>query len=77
MNINQFFDKVAEALDSGSSLGRGQALDTVEGWDSLGMLSILDLLEGEGVSVDLEELRAAQTTDDLLRLAGPLVEDGE
>jgi hypothetical protein len=74
MNVDEFFQKVAEALDSSDELARGQALESVEGWDSLGILAILDLLEGGGVSVDLDELRAAQTTDDLLRLAGSMVE---
>jgi|LauGreDrversion4_2_1035121.scaffolds.fasta_scaffold05920_10 hypothetical protein len=74
MDVEQFFQKVSEALDSSAELGRGQALDSVEGWDSLGILAILDLLESGGVSVDLDELRAAQTTDDLLRLAGSMVE---
>lgn len=74
MDVEQFFQKVSEALDSGVELGRGQTLGSVEGWDSLGILAILDLLESGGVSVDLDELRAAQTTDDLLRLAGSMVE---
>ena len=74
MNVEEFFQKVAEALDSSTALARGQALESVEGWDSLGILAILDLLESGGVTVDLDELRAAQTTDDLLRLAGSLVE---
>ena len=74
MNVEEFFQKVAEALDSSAALVRGQALESVEGWDSLGILTILDLLESGGVTVDLDELRAAQTTDDLLRLAGSLVE---
>lgn len=75
MNVEEFFQRVAEALDSSSDLTLGQALDSVEGWDSLGILSILDLLESGGVTVDLDELRAAKTTDDLLRLAGPMVEE--
>lgn len=74
MNVEEFFQKVAEALDSSAALVRGQTLESVEGWDSLGILAILDLLESGGVAVDLDELRAAQTTDDLLRLAGSLVE---
>lgn len=74
MNVEEFFQKVAEALDSSAALVRGQTLESVEGWDSLGILAILDLLESGGVTVDLDELRAAQTTDDLLRLAGSLVE---
>lgn len=74
MNVEEFFQRVAEALDSSAEIARGQALDSIEGWDSLGILAILDLLESGGVTIDLDELRAAQTTDDLLRLAGSLVE---
>jgi hypothetical protein len=74
MNVEEFFRIVSEALDSTAELTRGQTLESVEGWDSLGILSILDLLESGGVSVDLDELRAAQTTDDLLRLAGSMVD---
>jgi len=75
MKVEQFLNKVAEALDSGVTLVRGQSLDSVEGWDSLGILSILDLFESEGVKVDLEALRSAQSTDDLLRLAASVLED--
>jgi len=45
----------------------------VDGWDSLGMLSVLEFLESGGVSVDLDELRAVKTADDLLQLAKPML----
>lgn len=75
MKVEQFFHKVADALDSGVRLTRGQSLESIEGWDSLGLLAVLDFLEGEGVTINLDELRSAQTTDDLLRLAASILED--
>ena len=73
MNVEEFFKKVAEALDTSETLTCGQGLDTVEGWDSLGVLVIFELMESEGVTVNLDDLHDAKTTDDLLRLAGSLV----
>jgi len=73
MNEELFFQKIAEALDSNTGLSRGQPLGSLAEWDSLGILSILDFFEGEGVDVDLNDLREAQTTDDLLNLARPIV----
>lgn len=73
MTAEEFLQKVAAALDTPSELSTGQILEGVEGWDSLGILSILDLLEQQGVSVDIDDLRNAQTTDDLLKIASKVI----
>lgn len=75
MNEQQFLQMIAEALDSSVALSRGLSLESLAEWDSLGVLSILDFLESEGVNVELDQLRDAQTTDDLIYLAASIVEN--
>ena len=73
MNEEEFLLRISEVLESESKIGRGSDLASVDGWDSLGMLSVLEFLESGGVSVDLDELRAVKTADDLLQLAKPML----
>jgi acyl carrier protein len=75
MDSGTFLAKVAEVLDHDGKLTKGQALDSVEVWDSLGILSVVDLLEELGADVDIDALSNIQTTDDLIVLAGSAVND--
>jgi hypothetical protein len=70
MNTTDFLARVAQAIEHEGTLAPGQALDSLPTWDSLGLLNVLDLLEQCGLAVRLDRLQAAQTTDDLLELAG-------
>jgi acyl carrier protein len=73
MKIEEFLSKVAAALDHPDELRLGQALEEIDGWDSLGILSLLDLMEQEGVVVNLDQLREAKTTDDLVTMASSVL----
>ncbi len=73
MKIEEFLSKVAAALDHPDELCLGQALEEIDGWDSLGILSLLDLMEQEGVVVNLDQLREAKTTDDLVKMASSVI----
>jgi acyl carrier protein len=75
MNNVAFFARVAEALDYEGVIERGQELAALEMWDSLGILSIIDLLEEIGIEVDIDALSKLETTDELIALAGLAVRD--
>ena len=69
MDSTEFFAKVAEVLDYDGDITSGQNLVDIDMWDSLGILSIVELLEEIGVEVDIETLNGLTTTDELLALA--------
>lgn len=75
MDSKTFLEKVAEALDYEEPITKGQSLDEIEMWDSLGILSIVDLLEELGTEIDIDALGEIETTDELIALAGAAVSD--
>jgi acyl carrier protein len=75
MNSTEFLAKVADVLEYEGSLATGQSLEDIEVWDSLGILSVVDLLEEIGADVDIEQLSNLVTTDDLIAIAGSAVSD--
>ncbi len=75
MNSAEFLAKVADVLEYEGSLSRGQSLEDIEVWDSLGILSVVDLLEEIGADVDIEQLSNLVTTDDLIAIAGSAVSE--
>jgi acyl carrier protein len=74
MDSITFLAKVAEVLDYEGALEAGQALEDVEVWDSLGILSVVDLLEELGAEVNIDALADVVTTDDLIKLAGSAID---
>jgi acyl carrier protein len=75
MNSADFLAKVAEALEYEGTLSMGQSLDDVDVWDSLGILSVVDLLEEIGAEVDIDQLSNLTTVDELIAIAGSAVSD--
>lgn len=69
MDNTEFFSKVADVLDYDGEITPGQDLVDIDMWDSLGILSIVELLEEMGVEVDIETLNGLTTTDELFSLA--------
>ena len=69
MDSTEFFSKVADVLDYDGEITPGQDLVDIDMWDSLGILSIVELLEEMGVEVDIETLNGLTTTDELFALA--------
>lgn len=75
MNSADFLAKVAEVLEYEGTLSMGQSLDDVDVWDSLGILSVVDLLEEIGAEVDIDQLSNLTTVDELIAIAGSAVSD--
>ncbi len=70
MNVQQFLDKICDVLElEAGSLKGDEALDSLDNWDSLAVISFIALAdEALGVIVDAEKLSSAQTVRDLLDL---------
>jgi acyl carrier protein len=75
MNSTEFLAKVAEVLEYDGDITRGQELADIDMWDSLGILSIVELLEELGAEVDIETINNLATTDELIALAGAAIGD--
>ena len=75
MDSSLFLAKVAEVLEYDGEIVRGQNVVDIDMWDSLGILSIVELLEDLGIEVDIETINNLKTTDELIALAGDAVHD--
>lgn len=75
MKSVDFLVRLAEALDYDGVLSLGQDLESIEGWDSLGILSVIELLEEIGAKVNIDVLYQLKTTDDLIAVAGVVAID--
>ncbi|HEX8217347.1 MAG TPA: hypothetical protein VF577_07770 [Allosphingosinicella sp.] len=73
MTGEEFLQQLTEVLEADEPLRPGQRLADVETWDSLGILSAVELYDQLGAQVDLTSVGEAETTDDLVRLAGPAI----
>lgn len=61
---------IAEALEL-PSVTPEQALEASNGWDSMGIVIVIALLDGEaGIEVTGEQLAKCETVRDVLALAG-------
>jgi len=65
-----FLERVAEALRAApGSIHEGDQLQNLEGWDSIGALSVIALIdEHYGTTVEARELANCATVSDLIRL---------
>ncbi|MFZ6864531.1 hypothetical protein ACO0K7_18020 [Undibacterium sp. Ji67W] len=75
MNRIVFLKRVAETLDYEGTLEKGQPMESIDGWDSLGILSMIELFSDLGADVDIDAFSKLKTVDDLIALAGKLVDD--
>ncbi len=75
MDSATFLTKVAEVLEYDGEISRGQNLEDIDMWDSLGILSIVELLEDLGAEVDIDTINNLKTTDELIALTGGAVHD--
>jgi hypothetical protein len=75
MDSTTFLAKVAEVLDYDGEIVRGQNIEEIDMWDSLGILSVVELLEELGAEVDIDTINNLKTTDELIALAGGAIND--
>lgn len=70
MEIQEFIEKVKDMLfETNPSFGPATVLQDLEGWDSLGRLSLVAMLhESFGASVDTKTLLQFQTVGDIISL---------
>ena len=70
MTVDEFLKQLTHALERDQPLKRGQDLGETGEWDSLAVLTVVDLFEQIGADTDLDSIGEAKTTDDLIAQAG-------
>ena len=72
MNVKELLIVVAEALECEDELSLDQNIEDIEEWDSLGVLSIVSMMDDLKISVNLEDLEEIKTVEDFVQLTGIL-----
>ena len=72
MNVKELLIIVAEALEYEDELCLDQNIEDIEEWDSLGVLSIVSMMDDLKISVNLEDLEEIKTVEDFVQLTGIL-----
>ena len=70
MSIKELLELVAETIEYEGELELDQKIEDIEEWDSLGVLSIVSMLDTIKITVDLEELSEIATVGDFVKLTG-------
>ncbi len=71
MTAEEFIKKLVELMDTDAEINLATRLADVEDWDSLSMVSFFSFCNTtSNRKVAPEEIKAAQTVEDLFKLAG-------
>ena len=75
MNPTDFYLKLDEMLElAPGTLKGGEALESLEGWDSVAVISLIALADSEyGVTLPPKEIAECRSVNDLLDLVSRLV----
>ena len=74
MELNKFLELLEETLDHEGTIDINDNVSDIEMWDSLGILSIVSMLDGLGVSVELVKFETIDTIKEFVDLVG-IVDD--
>ncbi len=71
MTAEEFVKKIADLMDTDAELNLSTKLADVEDWDSLSMVSFFSFCDSKlGIRLAPEQIKSAQTVEDLFKLAG-------
>ena len=69
MSNEEFIERLTELMDTDAALDLSTKLSDVEDWDSLSMVSFFSFCNTLNRHVTPEQIKAAQTVNDLFKLA--------
>ena len=70
MNVKELLTIVAETIEYENELHLDQNIEDIEEWDSLGVLSIVSMMDDLSISINLEDLEQIKTVEDFVKLTG-------
>ena len=68
MTKNELLELVAEALEFEGTINTVDKIEGIEGWDSLGRLAVLSLLDELGMEIDGEKFSEITTVKEFIEL---------
>ena len=75
MNRIEYLGKLAEVLDYDGQIASNQEIESIPEWDSLGVLSVIELLADLGVKVHPEVLQKMQNISEILEVVGSKIHE--
>mgnify|MGYP000017313618 CR=1 FL=1 len=75
MNENIFLVELANVLDYDGIILPDQDIATIDVWDSLGILSVMQLLSDMGIKIQVEKISQLQSIAELLIIVRPFLKD--
>jgi len=72
MKTSELLTKVREALECDREINSSDLLLDIEGWDSLGILSVIAMLDEQGLKIDLQPLQEISTVSEFINLCGAI-----
>ena len=70
VELVKFLELVAEAVEYEETISIDDNVEDIEGWDSLGVLAIVSMLDDLGMPVELEKFEKILTIKDFLSVVG-------
>ena len=70
MNVKEFLKLTTETLECENEIGIDDDIDDIEEWDSLGVLSIISMLDEMGITLALDQFENIETIKDYIDLVG-------
>jgi len=70
MNVKEFLKLTSEILECESEIGIDDDIEDIDEWDSLGVLSIISMLDEMGITLALDQFENIETIKDYIDLVG-------
>lgn len=75
MDKHTFLSKLAEILDYDGVITENQEVATIDVWDSLGILSVLEFMSEIGVKIETDDLYTISNISQILELANHKIDN--
>ncbi len=75
MNQKEFLSRLAHAIDYEGVIEVDQDVESIVEWDSLGILSVIELLSDLGVKVNPDALQRVEKISELLEIAEHVIHE--
>ena len=70
MNVKEFLKLTSEILECENEIGIDDDIEDIDEWDSLGVLSIISMLDEMGITLALDQFENIETIKDYIELVG-------
>tara|TARA_B100000674_G_C37822476_1_gene906511 strand:+ start:55 stop:279 length:225 start_codon:yes stop_codon:yes gene_type:complete len=70
MDLNEFLELVKETLDAENDISIDDMVEEIDEWDSLGVLSLVSMLDDLGVAFEVDKFEDIITVEDFVKMTG-------